>query len=306
MNFPISWIVLALMFPLVLWPCSLFSHDSPEHVVEILTARMETVGKRPDLLLRRATEYRALNQLDDAERDLKEALKRDPAFLQALSDLCRVQQLQGKPKKAMGSVQRALRKTKSDGERAPLWMLRADLLSEAGKLQEALVDCDAAIRHSTGRELDWYLTRSQIQGRLGKFNDAARGLKEGFALTGAAVLEVEYVDALIDAGRYPEAMEKIEPALAESRWLSSWLIRRGRVKLGQGEVSAAHSDLLAAIQELNTRLNSTRPDFGFVADRCLAFALLGDRELAKRDLETARKLGADGWTLRRLELALAP
>ena len=41
------------------------AHDSPEHVIEILTARMEAVGKRPDLLWRRATEYRAINLLDD-------------------------------------------------------------------------------------------------------------------------------------------------------------------------------------------------------------------------------------------------
>lgn len=281
------------------------AHDSPEHVIEILTARMEAVGRRPDLLWRRATEYRAINLLDEAALDLKAALKLDANYLQALSDLCRVQQMQGKRRQAMSTINRALRKVRSDAERAPLWMLRGELLRDNGEFEKALADCDRALRHSSGRELEWYLTRSELQCKLGKFNEAVAGLKHGFELTGSAVLDVECVDALIEACRFEEALEKIGPALEDSRWQSSWLIRRARVELGQGKIAAAHADLLAAVRELNLRLNSTRPDYGLLAARGLAYALLGDLLLAQRDLEQARKQGADVWTLRRLEVALA-
>src|SRR5437762_141317 len=64
-----------LLLTLVLLPLRLPAHDSPEHVIEWLTARIDTTGQRPDLLWRRATEYRALSRLDAAVSDLKQAIK---------------------------------------------------------------------------------------------------------------------------------------------------------------------------------------------------------------------------------------
>lgn len=266
---------------------------------------METVGQRSDLLWRRATEYRVLGQLDAAARDLKAALKITPGFIPALTDLSRVQLTQGKRRQALATIDRALATVEDDAARAPLWMIRADVAVEAGNYEKALADCDRALQHASGNELDWYLTRSQLQCRLGRFNDAVAGLQRGFELTGSAVLEVESIDAMIEAGRHAEALKTIEPALADSRWRSSWLIRRARVRLGLGEISMAHDDLLAAIQEINSRLNPAHSDYGLLADRGLAYALLGDTVLGRRDLESARKLGADAWTLRRLELTVA-
>jgi hypothetical protein len=63
--------------------------------------------------------------------------------------------------------------------------------------------------------LDWYLTRAELQRRLGKFEAAAAGLKQAFDRTGSAVFEVEWIDAMIDAGQYAQAIERIEPRLAE-------------------------------------------------------------------------------------------
>src|SRR5882672_8177736 len=77
-----SLVLLALLF----LPSLALPHDSPEHVIEMLTARMEITGPRPDLLWRRATEHRALGELPAAARDLKRALKTNPRFLAALID----------------------------------------------------------------------------------------------------------------------------------------------------------------------------------------------------------------------------
>jgi len=299
--FAASFIVLALLF----LPSRALPHDSPEHVVEMLTARMEVVGQRPDLLWRRATEHRVLGNLAAAARDLKRALKMDPRFLPALVDLSRVQLAQGHRRRALWTIDRAFEFVRDEPERAPLRMLRAEIFAERGETGKALIECDRALRHTEGTQLDWYLTRSQIQCRLGKFNDAIAGLKAGFELTGSAVLEVECIDAMIDAGRFDEALERIEPILADSRWQASWLVRRARVRLAGGDISAAHADLMAAIRELNQRLNSPHPDPGLLTDRGLASALLGDEAPTRRDLREARKLGADAETVRRLEVALA-
>jgi len=281
------------------------AHDSPEHVIEWLTVRIHTTGKQADLFWRRAAEYRALGRLEAAASDLQQALKLEPSFVPALTDLSRVQLAQGKRRQAARTINRALALVPEEAERAPLRMIRADIRSADGDLEKALADCDCALRHASGIELDWYLTRSQIQCRLGRFKEAVAGLQQGFAQTGSAVLEVESIDAMIEAGLFTEALQRIEPLLADCRWQSSWLIRRGRVRLGTGDVAGAHADLLAAISELNQRLGGAHPDSSLLVDRGLAVALLGDVALAKRDLNAAKKLGAEGWALRRLELALA-
>lgn len=293
------------LLAMLLFPLSAPAHDSPEHVVEMLTARMEIVGQRPELLWRRATEHRALGDLPAAARDLKRAIKMNPRFLPALTDLSRVQLAQGQRRRALWTIDRAFESVHDEPGRSPLRMLRAEIFTEGGDLEKALIECDRALRHADGTQLDWYLTRSQIQCRLGKFNEAVAGLKAGFELTGSAVLEVECIDAMIDAGKFGEALERIEPALADSRWQASWLVRRARVRLAAGDISSAHADLMAAIRELNRRLTGPRPDPSLLTDRGLASALLGDVAPARRDLNEAKKLGADADTVRRLEVALA-
>jgi len=300
---PPSW--LSALLAVFLLPLPVPAHDSPEHVVEMLTARMEVVGERPDLLWRRATEHRALRDLSAAARDLKRALKINSRFLPALTDLSRVRLAQGHRRRALWTINRAFAFVHDEPDRSPLRMLRAEVYVESGELEKALLECDRALRHAEGTPLDWYLTRSQIQCRLGRFNDAVAGLQAGYELTGSAVLEVECIDAMLDAGRFNEALKRIEPILADSRWQASWLVRRARARLAAGEISDAHADLLAAIGELNQRLNGARPDPTLLTDRGLARALLGDAAPARRDLNEAKKLGADAETVRRLEMAIA-
>lgn len=289
----------------LLAPRMLVAHDSPEHVIEFLTARMEAVGERADLLWRRATEHRALRNHAAAAKDLKRAIKLRADYLPAYVDLSRVQMNLGQRRRALWTIDRAMRLTDDEAGRAPLRMIKADVLTESGKLADALIECDRALAASAGGELDWYLTRSQIQCRLGRFNEAVVGLRRGFELTGSAVLEVECIDAMIDAGLFAEARGMVETVLNESRFRSSWLLRRARILLGQGDIARAHQDLAEAIVEMNRRLNPLHPESGLLSERGFAYALLGDVELAKRDLLAARKSGADAAMVRRLELALA-
>lgn len=295
---------LLLLFALIL-PPSLIAHDSPEHVVEILTARMETVGERADLLWRRAVEYRALRNHHAAAKDLKRAIRLRRDYLPAYLDLSRVQMNLGQRRRALWTIRRALRLPQSEAGRAPLRMVKAEVLAESGKPAEALNECDRALAVVAQGELDWYLTRSQLQCRLGRFDEAVGGLRRGFELTGSAVLEVECLDAMIDAGQFTEALQKVEEGLNESRFQSSWLLRRARIRLGQGSIAGGHQDLADAIVEMNRRLHPKHPESGLLSERGFAYALLGDVELARRDLLAAQQAGADAGMLRRLEVALA-
>ena len=172
------------------------AHDSPEHVIEALTARIDSVGKRPDLLWRRATEHRALGQLDAAARDLRDALAAKPDHIPALQDLARIELAQGKTRQALRTINRAFKVTKDEAGLAPLRMVRADVWCARGSFDRALTDCDEALRHAGTVEMDWYLTRAQIQRRLGRLDDAVAGLRQAFEQTGSAVLEAEWIAAL--------------------------------------------------------------------------------------------------------------
>lgn len=283
------------------------AHDSPEHVVEMLTARMDVVGPRADLLWRRAAEYRSLSRLREAERDLRAALRVQPAYAEASIDLARVQLQQGSPRTALRTVRRALEQAGQGGGpvRADLAMMHAEVLGAAGRVSEAVTACDQALNTPGTATPDWYLARCQFQYRLGRFRDAAAGLREGFERTGNAVLEAEWIDARLDAGEYDEALPQVEPQLEQSRLQAAWRIRRGRALLGLGRIAEAQADFLAAITELNGRLGGRRLDFTVLAERGLAYALLGDFQPARADLLKARELGADDWAVGRLERTLA-
>ncbi len=281
------------------------AHDSPEHVVESLTARMREQGRSAELLWQRAAEYRELGALDSAASDLREAIALQPDFLTARADLGRVQLRQGKTALALETLNEAVSSASDEPSRAPLYLARAEVHADRGELAAAAEDCERAIGACPGPEPDWYLLRGQMLLRLGKAREAAAGLKQGFDQTGSVVLEAEWIDAMLDAGQARTALDHIEPSLALSRCQSSWLIRRARARLALGQTARARGDLHAAVTEINERLRPARPEMTLLLDRGLALALLGDSEGAGRDLAAARKAGADASASWRLEAQLA-
>ena len=266
---------------------------------------MNEKGRSADLLWRRATEHRELGALESAASDLREAIALKPDFLVARADLGRVQLRQGKSALALETLNEAVSAAADEASRATLYLTRAEIHADRGELADAAADCDRAIAVCPSPEPDWYLLRGEVLLRLGKAQDAAAGLKQGFDQTGNAVLEAEWIDAMLDAGRARAALERIEPQLAESRCQSSWLIRRARARLTLGQTARARGDLHAAVTEINERLSPSHPEMSLSLDRGLALALLGDSAGASRDLAAARKAGADTMATWRLEAQLA-
>ena len=296
---------LALVLVAGCLPLGALAHDSPEHVVEQLTATMREQGRSAELLWRRATEYRELGEFESASSDLRDAIALKPDFLVARADLGRVQLRQGKSALALETLNEAVSTAGDEMSRAPLYLTRAEIHADRGELAAAAADCERGIGACPGPEPDCYLLRGQMLLRLGKAREAAVGLKQGFDQTGSAVLEAEWIDALLDASQARAALERIEPPLAQSRCQSSWLIRRARARLTLGQTARARGDLHAAVTEINGRLSTVRPEMMLLLDRGLALALLGDTAGAGRDLAAARKAGADASSTWRLEARLA-
>jgi len=273
-------------------PFALAAHEGPEHEIEELTERMKKHGESAELLTERAVEYRVLGKLPEATKDLERAAALDPDSIAIQRELARVLFLGGKASEAIATVTRGLTlKTDEPTDPASLRILRAEILRSQNENKKALEDCDAALRvHKQNPE--WYLLRSDLQKRLKAHKERLAGLADGIRETGAGVLEIERVEAWIDAGQFNAALISIESELADSRIKSSWLIRRARARLGLGKKAEAEEDLKNALLEIATRLNPKTPDIPLLLDKALAHELLGEKRDALRAYEEARDKGA--------------
>jgi tetratricopeptide (TPR) repeat protein len=291
------------MRPLLIIVCFVFAaqaHDSPEHKVTELSFEIARSGKTPELLMQRGIEHRALGELAHAAADFESAFQLDSNLTVALKELSLTQLAERKAELALRTIDRVLAKESS----ADFLMVRAEIHTARKDYRAALRDCEAAFQKGAGN-LEWYLLRAQLQRRLGLYRDCLAGLREGLAKTGSAVLQEECVDAMIDAGEHKAALKAIERELADSRWRSSWLLRRGRARLALGQTKAAQRDVRSALKELNARIVANAPEVTLLTDRGLAHALLGDKFRAGEDLRRVRALSTDDSLLWRLEQSLA-
>lgn len=272
--------------------CCATAHEGPEHEIEELTARMQKNGESADLLTERAVEYRVLGKLAEATKDLERAAALDPRSIAIHRELGRVLFLGGKAGDAIATITRGLTlKSDEPADIASLRMLRAEILRSQNDHKKALEDCDAALQlHRQNPE--WYLLRSDLHRRMKMHKERLAGIEEGIRQTGAGILEIERVEAFLDAGQFAAALPIIGTELADSRIKSSWLIRRARAEFGLGKKAEAEKDLKDALEEIATRLNPKTPDVPLLLDKALAHELLGEKKDAVRAYEEARDKGA--------------
>lgn len=289
-----------------LWLCAplgtCLAHDGPEHVIEDLTRLMERDGRSASDLYRRACEYRLLGRLETAAEDLRAAIAMDADYFPAHLELGRVQWLENRLGPALKTARRAERFADSAVEKGRAQMLQCEILSASGRTEEAVRACGAACRAAPG-EVDWRLRHSRLLGQLERHEERLAMLESAIEANPSVVLTIERVEARLDAGLGPQALEEIERELDGSRWRSSWLIRRARVYRQLNEHAAARRDLRTAVAEIERRLHPERPDASLLLDRAHASVLLGDLEAAAADLDQAQTAGADPWRLRRLRTA---
>lgn len=268
------------------------AHAGPEQEIEELTSRMKKYGETADLLTERAIEYRVLGKLAEATNDLERAAVLEPKSLPIHRELALVLFLNGKAGDAIATVTRGLTlKTGEPADLASLRILRAEIFRSQNENRKALADCEAALRLNK-QNPDWYLLRSDIQQRLKLSKERLAGIEEGVRATGAGILEIERVEALLDAAQFQAALASIETELADWRIKSSWLIRRARARIGLGQKAEAEADLKAALREIATRLNPKTPDVPLLLDKALIHELLGENKDALRTYEEARDKGA--------------
>jgi tetratricopeptide (TPR) repeat protein len=279
------------------------AHDSAEHTVISLTDDMMRYGVSAELLYKRALAYQELHDYHSAALDLQDALKRKADYIDAEIELARVYHLQGENDKALEAVNQSLGKHGRESAVA-LYGLRAQIHTALGKFAEALGDCEIVLA-TDPNSVDDYLRRSDLQGRLEKWDERAASLEQATKANSSAVLQVEWIEALIDCGKYEAALAKIEAQFKDVRLASAWRLRRALCLRGLGRKSAAAEDLIEALDELNSRIKIEHPEVTLLVERGLVEGLLNHVPAATLDYNRAKALKAAPALVRRLKNLVA-
>ena len=276
--------------------------------IEDLNKLIAATPDQAELYFQRALEYREVPRLAEARADLEKVLSLKKGFLPAEREIARLDETEGHRKEAIERLERALAAPDpAEAFHLPsCYEVLTAFYLNAARNEDALAAADKVFTLS-GQDvtLDIYLQRSEAQRRLGKYEDRVRDLLAGYAKLKSFVLRIAWIEALIDAGRTAEALPEIEKEIAACRYKSSWLIRRARVFLHDGQKAGAAADLEAALTEINRRLLPQNPELSLKCDRALILALQGKLDEARKEVNDAKSRGAFEWSTRTVDSVLA-
>ena len=264
-----------LIFLLLCLP--LGAHYDVNAAVAELTKK---ISKAPtaELYYKRAIEFRALREKVHAVSDLRSALKLSP-HQPSMAALAEVLSSKEEHEEALrlGHELRELSDTPANNA------LLARLSLDAGDYENAL----RYIQKGPPLKDDTFLLHAYLLERGGKHEEAARILKAGHGKTKSIVLRNAWLDTAISAGQVDQVLSILNEEISSSRFTATHRIRRARL-LQKKDPQSVKLDLKIALAELSPRIKSVRPDLTLIYDRGVALALLGNMEMASRDLATLR------------------
>ena len=233
-------------------------------------------------LLAAALVHSTTGHLEEAERDCTEALRRDPALVQAIVFRA---QLREHLRRFAGAFEDADAAVALDPDRVESLRLRAEYRSRLGDRAGALSDCERALKIAPG-DGETYCIRGWIHIYAEEFEkaaeDAEMAVKQSSSRAGGLVLRAF---ANLSLGKDAEAVRDAEQALElDSRESTAWVVL-GTASLNRGDQAAAGDSCEKAL-----RLSPGSPD----AVRLRARIALSHRnaEWARRDEGRPEQQGA--------------
>jgi tetratricopeptide (TPR) repeat protein len=261
---------------------SILAHPGLHHDIEELSERIVRDPSSVELYLERANRYRLDGRPDVALSDL------DRAAAIAAGDP-RIAAERGLSFADLGCDDEAemeLTRFLASGRASTAALAaRARLRARAGRDDDAIDDLDAAI--ALGPDPDLYLERNALLRRLGRLEDASRGLREGLArLSGAASLRLALLDVEVSAGHWTAALALADEALARAAVKTHAYLLRANILRAAGRERDARADLERALVEADRDVNR-RPTGLALHARAQVLLALGRTDEARRDLRSA-------------------
>lgn len=284
---------------LALLTVGLSAHHDVNAVILALDKKIEA-SPTADLHYMRALEYRALRKPKQAETDLRAALVIDQGHRGATTALIRLL----RTPEAMTLANSYLARSTDPRHQLEALYLIAQVADRNNDPKVALATCTKIQELHPEHPSEIDLLHARLLLSADRPAEAAAVLKTAHQKHKSIVLRNAWIDAELSAGQTNEVFPLIEEELTSSRYRASWFIRRARALLAGNQPDKARADLHSALLELNSRIQPDRPDLTLISDRGLALALLGSRDLAKRDLDKLKKstLSKSAYTILETEL----
>ena len=234
-------------------PSAAAIHDGLHEQIAAVTREIEACATNPELFVRRGELRRLHREWDEALADLRHARELDPRVDVWLAE-ARVHVDLGWVECAQLALERHLAARPGDPQ---AFLLRARLLEQRGKLEDAVHDYDRAIAGLDPPEPDHYLARADALAALGGVDRALSGIDAALARLGpASSLELRAVELESERGRFDDALARLELVAARSPRQERWLAERGEILLRAGrraEALAAFRDSRRALEALPAR-----------------------------------------------------
>lgn len=238
------------------------------------------VDEKPILLRDRASTRAALKKYEEAVTDLEEAIRLQPAHVEAYRTMGKVFLNTGNPRKAVEAFTRALKITPN----APMDLAkRADAYLNLGEFAKAEVDLSAALEgaDNDSDKWEWLRNRGIVRTMQNRLSEAEQDL------AGAIKLNPSNAKAWFWQGKTREAIGKSEEALEDyskalsidSSMVNAWA-ERGMVKVKLGMAKEALTDFDTALE-----LSPRNPIF--LIERAEAYMALRDHDGAELDYTAA-------------------
>ena len=257
--------------------------------------------------MRRARSFHILGSVQEERADLDRIIQLYPDFTPARIAMAQFHLDRQDFKSALKLATSLLEQSPGERDAATLHVICGDAHMLAGHPSAAETSYEIALKNHPD-EVDWHLKWSEALAMQGRHRDRATALQTARESLPSIVLELEWIDALIEcdeASAVRTAITMIESNLEQSRLRSSWLLRRAEAYLALNQQQSAGTDLAEALRELDSRLATQHPDPTLLLDRAYVFALQGEKWKAEQDLAAAKQHGAAGRRVQRVQRTIS-
>ncbi len=255
--------------------CLCQGHEGPGEIIRRLSLEIDAGRASASNYLQRAIEYRILGKPSRAARDLQLAVGLNPTLVPAWREATKVFLDLGDSAAAERAARKALAACDPDSLNAnSCRLLLAETLLRSGSFDRARDVIETAFQMWPHMDVNAYWLRAEILAASGTAEARAECLRRGWEATRSEALRIAWIESCIDSGRGADVLETIDQGLGSARLKSSWRLRRAKVMISLERPDEAQLELVAAITELDQRVNPQKPCREVIADRDLALDLL--------------------------------
>lgn len=258
------------------------AHPGVHHDIERVSEALQKQPNRVELLSERGVYYRIAGDFEASLADFDAVARLDPSNLDVAAHRGMTLAAMGRNADAERELTRFI-----DGGRASgsVFAERAFVRVKLGRVEGAIADFTASL--SINPDVELFIERSRLEESLGQLDQAVRGVREGLAaLGGAVVLRDRLINLEILRKNYDSALQAIDDQLAVTPVKTEWLLRRAQILSVAGKAADAERDRLRALDEANRSL-SKRSSAIHLVSRARANFALGRLDEAIRDLRLA-------------------